>query len=404
MKIAIVVHGRFHGFDLARALLDRGHDVVVFTNYPRWATARFGLARDRVRSLARHGALSRAASRATRVWAGAYRERWLHELFGRWAATELARETWDVVHCWSGVSEELLRATLPGRPLRLLMRGSAHIQVQDRLLAEEETRTGCPADRPSAWMVAREMREYALADRIAVLSGFARQSFVDQGVAAEKVSVLPLGVDTRAFRPPEDVIERRRARILEPGPLTALYVGALSFQKGLRDLLQTAAITQASGRSIRFALVGPRTESARATLAEAGPNVQILRKRPQHQLPDVYQAADLFVFPTIHDGFGLVLTQAKAAGLPMLATTNCAAPDLVSEGLDGWILPIRDPRAFADRLQWCDDHREALASMTAQTYRLFRPRDWATVAADFETLCGGHERVTVDRAMQLYGE
>jgi glycosyltransferase involved in cell wall biosynthesis len=403
MKIAIVVHGRFHGFDLARALLERGHEVVVFTNYPRWAAARFGLARDRVRSFARHGALSRAASRATRVWAGAYRERWLHELFGGWAAAELARETWDVVHCWSGVSEELLRATLPGRPLRLLMRGSAHIEVQDRLLAEEEARTGCPADRPSPWMMARETREYALADRIAVLSSFARQSFIDRGVAGQKVDVLALGVDTTAFRPAQDVIAQRQKRMAASAPLTVLYVGALSFQKGLWDLLQAAAAMRGQSE-VRFVLVGPRTEAMRTALAQAGPNVEVLAKRPQRRLPDVYWGADLFVFPTIHDGFGLVLTQAKAAGLPILATTNSAAPDLISENRDGWIVPIRDPRALAERLRWCEGHRAELASMTEQIYRHFRPRDWADVAADFEARCQPREQITASQATHLYGD
>ena len=60
MKIAIVVHGRFHAFDLARELSPR-HDVTVFTNYPKWAARRFGLVPDQVRSFWPHGIASRAA-------------------------------------------------------------------------------------------------------------------------------------------------------------------------------------------------------------------------------------------------------------------------------------------------------------------------------------------------------
>ena len=63
MKIAIVVQGRFHAFHLARALLDRGSDVTVLTNYPKWAAARFGLPGDRVRSYWPHGVLTRLVSR-----------------------------------------------------------------------------------------------------------------------------------------------------------------------------------------------------------------------------------------------------------------------------------------------------------------------------------------------------
>jgi glycosyltransferase involved in cell wall biosynthesis len=83
----------------------------------------------------------------------------------------------------------------------------------------------------------------------------------------------------------------------------------------------------------------------------------------------------------------LVLAQAAASGLPILTTTNCAGPDLIREGKTGWVLPIRSPEAFIERLRWCDSHREELAAMVRRIYTEFKPRDWADVAADFETLC-----------------
>ena len=61
LKIAVVIHGRFHGFDLVRELLHRGHDVTLFTNYPIWAVERFGVLRDCVRNFWWHGVLTRAA-------------------------------------------------------------------------------------------------------------------------------------------------------------------------------------------------------------------------------------------------------------------------------------------------------------------------------------------------------
>ena len=65
MKIAIVVHGRFHAFDLARALSERGHQVTLFTNYPQWAARRFGLGKVEVRSFWAHGIASRLVARVT---------------------------------------------------------------------------------------------------------------------------------------------------------------------------------------------------------------------------------------------------------------------------------------------------------------------------------------------------
>ena len=127
LKIAIVVHGRFHGFDLARALMERGHDVTVFTNYPTWAVARFGIPPAHSRCFPMHGLLSRRRGAAAEATVGDQEAR-LHKMFGRWAERELRGERWDVIHCWSGVSEELLASTRVESSLTLLMRGSAHIR------------------------------------------------------------------------------------------------------------------------------------------------------------------------------------------------------------------------------------------------------------------------------------
>ena len=385
MKIALVVHGRFHAFDLARALLSRGHDVTLFTNYPAWAVARFGTPAPEVRTFSTHGALSRACARLN---LGSSTEPWLHTMFGRWAARELERERWDVIHCWSGVSAELLASPRNREARTMLMRGSAHVLVQHELLGEEEMRTSVPLDRPSSWLIERECREYALADEIVVLSSFARRSFETAGVPASKLRLLPLGVDVRAFRPTHEVIERRQRRMRSGEPLKVLYVGALSYRKGLVDLAATAeALTQ---EPFRFVLVGPETSETAPLVSRLKghlKNVEVVGKVAQRDLPGIYHDADLFVFPTIEDGFGLVLAQAKAAGLPIMATPNCAALDLVTPDADGWIVPIRDSAAIVDRLRWCHANRESLAEMTENVYARFQPRDWSDVADDFEVMC-----------------
>ena len=140
LRIAIVVQGRFHAFDLARALLQRGHHVTVFTNYPRSVAVRFGLPASAVRSYVGHFVAERAVGAAawptlSRGW-----EPISHQAFGRWAARQLARESWDVIHCWSGISDELLRMPIAERAPTLLMRGSSHIDCSG----------GCSTRSPSA--------------------------------------------------------------------------------------------------------------------------------------------------------------------------------------------------------------------------------------------------------------
>jgi len=385
LKIAIVVPGRFHGFDLARELLVRGHDVTLLTNYPAWGMARFGVPAGRARTFPIHGVLARVLSRLPREGAIRYPEAWLHRMFGRWAARELARERWDVIHCWSGVSEELLESPHVKSSCTLLMRGSAHISVQSRLLQDEEARAGVPLDRPSAWMCERELREYELADRILVLSTFSRRSFETEGTPPARIVTVPLGVKVDAFRPVPAVIAARQRRILAGEPLRVLFVGAVSYRKGFFDI--ATAIERLHGRGFDFELVGPVLPEAKATVDRLKSQATFVGKRPQHELPASYHAADLFLFPTIEDGFPAVMAQAKAAALPIVTTAHGAGLDIVTPGQDGWVVPVRDPAAIVDRLTWCARNRPIVAASVQRIYDTFRPRDWAQVAADFESVC-----------------
>ncbi|MGA2590650.1 MAG: glycosyltransferase family 4 protein [Bryobacteraceae bacterium] len=395
MKIAIAVHGRFHAFDLAREL-SRRNDVTVFTNYPKWAARRFGLAPAQVQSFWAHGIASRVAWWLHENLALPYPEAFLHRLFGRWAAAGIAREHWDVVHCFSGVSEEILRATSGRTELRMMVRGSAHIRTQARLLEEEQHRTGTRMDRPSRWIVGREEREYVLADRILVLSRFAWDSFVAEGVSPGRLTLLPLGARLDDFRPSPEVVEARCSRILSGEPLRILFVGALSFQKGMLDM---ASILRSPGNErFHFRFVGPVSKEARMLVRGLDSSAEFIPKQPQHDLPVSYAWGDLFVLPTIQDGFAVVLAQAAAAALPILTTTNCCGPDLICEGQTGWVLPIRSPQAFIERLHWCDAHREELAGMVRRIYYQFQPRTWAEVAADFESICAEYIAPSHDRS------
>lgn len=384
MKIAILVPGRFHAFDLGSALLRRGHDVTVLTNYPKWAVKRFGFPAERVRSFWMHGVVSKVAY-LTYQATMQRPERWLNRMFGQWAAEQLSRERWDVVHAWSGVSEELLSASDANGTARLMMRGSAHIRTQDLILRQEEQRTSTRMDCPDSWIRAREEREYALADCIVVLSTFARDSFVSEGVDPEKLRRLPLGANTEMFRPSPEVIDARCRRIVSGAPLNVLYVGAVSLRKGLWDI--AAILRRPEAKRFHFRFVGPITSEARHLARTLQGAAEFVPKQPQRELRTWYSQGDLFLFPTLEDGFAVVLAQAQANALPILTTTNCSGPDLIREGETGWILPIRSPEAFVERLMWCDSNRPALAEMVRRAYTTFKVRNWDDVAADFERLC-----------------
>jgi glycosyltransferase involved in cell wall biosynthesis len=378
-KIDLVVHGRFDCFDLARALIHLGHDVHIYTNYPKFAAKRFGLPSNRINSFLRHGIMTRIKEHLDPKKRSFNLEPYFHRCFGSWAA-RCVRPTADLIYVYSGVGDEILHLSRETHPAqRWIVRGSAHIRAQHRLLCEEEARIGVAIDKPSAWMIAREEREYALADKIVVLSSFAWNSFVAEGVSTNRLLLLPLGVESSRFRASAELINERYRRILRGDPLEVLTVGSFTGQKGGLDLLN---IAMAMAPRAGFTFVGDFSGELNSCRKSVNGAIEFRARVPQFELPRIYAAADLFLFPTIQDGFAAVLAQAAAAGVPTLTTTNCSGPDIIREGLTGWVLPIRRPDAFIERLQWCDNHRPELAAMVQNAHEAFRPRDWSDMATE----------------------
>jgi glycosyltransferase involved in cell wall biosynthesis len=384
LNIAIAVHGRWDAFDLARELDGLGHRVTLLTNYPRWAVERNGF-RGRIRSFWPHGVLTRAVARLPGPRLARAAEPALHRLFGRWAAGVLRRASHDVVYVFSGVAEEALRELEGRSSLRFLVRESAHIRVQDQLLRDEQVRTGAPQDRPSRWMIGREEREYASADLIRVLSSFAYDSFLKEGMSPKKLRLVLSGVQLSTFRPKQEDVEVRCERLAAGGPLRVLNVGTFAFRKGVWDSAQI--IRELDSNRFDFRFVGPVATEAVGLAHQLEACATFVAKQPQGQLPAAYAWGDVFMLPTIEDGYAAVLAQAAAAGLPILTTPNGAGRDLVHENESGWILPVRAPQAFAERLRWADTHRGELASMVRNVYAEFQPRDFHEVAVDFEQTC-----------------
>jgi glycosyltransferase involved in cell wall biosynthesis len=386
LKIALVVHGRFFVFDLARELLRQGHDVTVLTNYPRWAAARFGVPVESVRSFWAHGVLSRSVEQFGVRYLNRSPETWLHPLFGRWATEQLRKEDWDVVCGSSGVSEEFLRE-LAGRALLQVSRASAHIRTQAALLRDESVRTGTPLPGPGPWIIAREEREYHLADQILTVSSFVHNTFLKEGVSGRKLALLPLGAELSRFRPSAEIHQARRDRIVSGAPLRVLYVGALSFRKGLYDLAHV--VRDSPKDQFEFRLVGARSRETHRLLAGLADLVTLVPHQPQATLPVQYAWGDVFILPSIEDGYQAVLGQAAASGLPIITTPNGAGYDLIQDGLNGWVVPIRTPRKLLARLRWCGAQRAELVEVVDRVSERYQPRDWSEVARDFVTLASG---------------
>ena len=292
-----------------------------------------------------------------------------------------------MVCAFSGVAGDIFSYG-PLRGKRCLIRASSHICTQYALLSGEQIRSKCSIGLPSPWIIQREQKEYELADLIIVLSTFAYKSFISDGVPAKKIKILSLGTDTTKFLASSNTIESRLHRILSEKKLQVLMVGSFSFRKGATDLVQIAFATK---EFCRFKFVGDIGGPGEMKLAKTAHEViEFVPRQSEMELASQYIWGDVFIFPTIEDGYAVVLAQAQASGLPILTTPNCAGPDIIEHGLSGWILPVRSPSCFVSQLLWCHTHRSDLASMVRHIHQSKNLRDWRAVADDFLAIVKGY--------------
>lgn len=380
MRIAIGVHGRFAAFNIATGLVELGQDIRLFTNYPAAVAERFGVPADITTGFIAHGVATRIAGRMPMFFQTEAIEARLHRSFGSWFARRLKADPFDTAICWSGVAEEAF-TSFEGR--KILSRSSVHIQAHYELLASESQRVGRQIEMPSRWRIARETREYALADRIIVPSAFAAASFENTPVAA-KVTIIPLTASADIWRPQAGVMEERVRRIRAGKRLRVLYVGAVSYQKGMYDL---AAVVRHLNRAMDFRFTGTITPECRELVADLESAAHFDGHVPETQLRESYAWADVLVCPSIQDGFAVVLSHAQAAGLPFIASTNTGGPDLLERSGRGWIVPIRSPESIERQLLWCNSNREEFADMVQDLDSHPAQRSWLDVARDVVHCC-----------------
>jgi glycosyltransferase involved in cell wall biosynthesis len=248
----------------------------------------------------------------------------------------MLKERPDLFIGWSSFSLETLKKRTAN--LQILMRDSAHIRFQYDLLSQEYEKFGFTFPNRS-FCLERELEEYELADRIWVLSEFAKQTFISQGISPDKVEVLPLGVDLERFKPLE--------KVPEPSPLRVIYFGIISYRKGVQYLLE--ATQDFSPKEVELNLIGAVEPEFKKTLSKYS-HFNYQNPLPQSELAKEIRNHHVFVFPTLEDGFGQTLVQGMASGLVPITTTHCGSADFTFLKGSDLRVPPRSSQAIRERL------------------------------------------------------
>ncbi len=384
MKTVVVHRGGRDAYQVARALAETGEldRLVTDLYWPRdrdWARKLAGRAPAGLQSLlnARYaeglpsasvhncwfsGLVSLAGERLPQLPFRWRRDsvRWSDRVLGS-AAGRLARRNGSTLVCYSYYGYSAFQSY--GKP-GILFQLHPHPASVRRILSEElqahpETATSLEKE----WELAlpeddfnRLVQEVKMADAWIVASSFTRQTLMENGIPGNRIRVAPYGVDAERFQPAPS----HQRCVPGSGPLKLLFVGRIVQRKGIKYLLE--ALQQFTGQQVALTIAGRPVDDLRI-LRELGDRITVRPSVSDAELKALYRSSDLLVLPSVAEGFGQVLLESLASGLPILTTTSTAAPDLIAQGCEGWFVPPRRVDSLVERIDWALSHRSKLESM-----------------------------------------
>ena len=247
----------------------------------------------------------------------------------------------------------------------------------DLVKAEEKLWPGWAkrsAEVPESYFKRRE-QEWGIADLVMVNSEWTKGALIRQGVSADKIVIVPLAYEAdkrRNLKPEtgnlkggsysavdsENSSLRSQVSSFSVRPLRVLFLGQVILRKGIQYLIEAARSLQ--NEPIHFDVVGPIGISEEA-IRSAPDNMSFHGAISRDKAPGFFAKADLFVLPTLSDGFALTQIEAMAYGLPVITTPNCG--EVVSDGVDGKIVQARDAGKLAEALSSFLEVPELLVTM-----------------------------------------
>jgi hypothetical protein len=300
--------------------------------------------------------------------------RWRTERFDAALAGTVERAHPDALLVFSDVGS---RVTLPlcrrlGIPTILSM---VHGDVREEQRVLEEEAVAAPEFLPMylgngrvdrdelGWLHERRLHDLAFADRVAVPSEHIAQELLRHGAPRERLRVIPYAADCRRFEP--------KAGKRHEFTCTFLFAGGISQRKGIKYLLEAWRAIRRPGW--RLQLLGPLPREI-APMRPYLDMVDPLGQVGHAEMPSRLADADVFVFPSLFEGSAVVTYEALACGLPSVVTEN--AGSVVRDGVEGFVVPARDPVALADRMEQLGKDPGLRESMAAAARARALEFDW----------------------------
>jgi glycosyltransferase involved in cell wall biosynthesis len=254
-----------------------------------------------------------------------------------------------------------------------------HPFFQRRMLAEESEIIGLPIRTPGSLWEKKVLRELELANAIVVPSSYAKQTFAEEGFESAKIFVAPYGVDSDVFT----------AHLPRSSSFRVLFVGTLCPRKGVHYLLK--AFSSLNLPDAELVLIGDIDDDVRPILSRYDGNFRYAGAVPKVDLATHYASSSVLVLPSLADAFPLAVLEAMACGLPAIVSENTGSAEMIRSDGGGFVVPVRDADAIAERLCQLYEDRDLLERTRRAATHTARRYSWDTYG---ERVLAIHDTIT----------
>lgn len=209
----------------------------------------------------------------------------------------------------------------------------------------------------------RKDKELAMANRIFVASSFTANSLKEYPGELAPIEVIPYGF-------PQAITSRKYHNHKK---LKALFVGGLSQRKGVANMF--AAVEKLKD-NVSLTVVGRKTSNSCVALNAALKKHNWIPSLPHHEVLELMQQHDILLFPSLFEGFGMVITEAMSQGTPVITTERTAGPDLIDDGNNGLLINAGDTDALVEKLENLLSNRDQIETMGKAALETARLRPW----------------------------
>ncbi len=352
-SVNIAVCGKFHYFNYVKYLAEAGVLSRFYYSHKLDAASQIGV----------------DPSRAVNIWVKEYLVQAHGRLLrDRFAALDLIYgEIWSLGALAYWVPADILHVMAHGYALSLISRARAdgarilveavntHPANRREILAREMDHWGIRAPpRRVGMQEQRLVAEVYDADAVLVPTETVRRSFVERGIDSAKIFKLPYAANLSRFHPRQPSDRERRSG----GPLKVICVGAIGLRKGQLYLLE--ACRRLGKSAIELTLVGTILNEVAVLVRTYDGLFRHIERVPNAELRSLLLQHDVFVLASLEEGLAVAICEAMACGLPVLATKESGAEEIVVDGVSGYFVPAGSREGLAQRLDFLAENRELL--------------------------------------------